>query len=376
MAIQGSCLFSDVTSDNQEYIILADNTQATAVKLTHPFTKTNISYPSSEVLDQPADLLQEFGTVKLRQKGKTAWTWDGDLGGGLAFAKVASGTKTQPAEIQGEVTITTNGKFSVAKVAHGLSDGDKITIVDAGATPTLLTVGDEYIVQRDSETNGTPDDDFQFFADVDDTGTGNTLTVRAGVSLGGGYINQPGGAGTDLAQPIYHQRRVWMPYAYTDAATPVARDVRDEVIASDLLDGTTFDPIGNQFVITAGIADFLVAMHGFDDDRIVVFMRNSIHQLKGVSGSLNDVQTIQLSAEYGCAARKSVANYANQILFLSDEGVYAIQFLDEYNLRGTELPLSEAIDPLIKRITRTSYDKCIGVVHDNSGPSPQPSEHG
>jgi hypothetical protein len=109
----------------------------------------------------------------------------------------------------------------------------------------------------------------------------------------------------------------------------------------------------------------MVALHGFDDDRILVFMRNSIHQLKGVSGSLNDVESIRLSSEIGCLARRSVANQGSMVLYLSDEGVFALTHLDEYNLRGTDLPLSEAIDPLIKRITPGSIDKSIAVIHDN-----------
>jgi hypothetical protein len=358
VAIRGSCLYSDASADNDEYIILADNTQATAVKLS-TLAKTNISYPTSEVLSQDADLLQEFGKVVLRQKGKTAWTWDGDLSGGLAFTKVDSGTKLQHKIF--DATGNTSFTKGLAKVttaeAHGLSVGDSVLVVDSEDYDFLD--GTKVVVSAVPSTTT-----WNYYADSKTDAT-TTIVYSTSASLGGGYINQPGGAGTDLAAAIYHQRRVWMNYAYTDAATPVARNISDELIASDILDGTTFDPIGNQFRITAGTADFMVAIHGFDDDRLLVFMRNSIHYLKGVSGSLNDVETIQLSSEIGCIARKSVANFGSQILYLSDEGVYSVAFLDEFNLRGTDLPLSEAIDPLIKRITKGSADKAIGRIHDN-----------
>jgi phage-related baseplate assembly protein len=55
--IQGSCLFSDVTADNEEYIILATDINATAVCL-GDLSKVFISYPTNEELAQSADLLQ------------------------------------------------------------------------------------------------------------------------------------------------------------------------------------------------------------------------------------------------------------------------------------------------------------------------------
>ena len=72
-----------------------------------------------------------------------------------------------------------------------------------------------------------------------------------------------------------------------------------------------------------------------------------------------------LASEIGCIARKSVVTYANQVLFLSDAGVYAISFVDALNLRGTEQPLSEAIDPDINRINSAYADKAVAVYHDN-----------
>jgi hypothetical protein len=268
---------------------------------------------------------------------------------------MASGTKTQPVDLVDDTTtISTAGKVSMTSAIgnHNLSTGDKIRIISGGTTD--LVEGDTYIVTVDDA------DDFHFYANISTTGTGSSVTVRAAVSLGGGYINAPGSP-----WGIYHQRRAWLPYFYDSASTPADRGVRDELIASDLLDNQTFDPVGNQFRITAGTADFIVDLHGFDDDRLLVFNRNSIHYLTGISGSLDDVRTIQLTDEIGCLARKSVVSYANQVLFLSDQGVYALSFQDEYNLRGVELPLSEAIDDLIHRITKSAADNAVAVYHNN-----------
>ena len=357
-AIYGAGRFSDPNSSNDDYVIIANNQSATAVKLSTG-AKTTIAYPAGVTVSSDCQVQQEFDVVMLRADGMTSMQFDPDdgstgLGGTPAFTKVSSGTYTQPTEISGTATIGNNGKVSIEATDHKLSTGEKVSIRAEFATE--LSIGDEYIVTKDN------DNVFHFYAEVDDTGTGGTVVVRKRVSMGGGYIHSPAAAwGT------YHQRRVFLPYTHDSADSPSRRTpaIYDELIASDVLDNNTFDPVSNQFRITAGTADFIVGAQPFDDDRLVVFNRNSIHQLLGVSGSLLDVRTNMLTDEVGCVARKTIVTYANQILFLSDDGVYAISYVDALNLRGTEQPLSEAIDAEISRINTTYADKAVACYHNN-----------
>ena len=169
---------------------------------------------------------------------------------------------------------------------------------------------------------------------------------------------------------IYHQRRFIVPYRYAcggTAAVPTysARDVRDEVLISDILDPDTFDVITNQFRITAGIADFLVGFWPFYEDILLVFNRNSIHGIFGLSGSLSDTSVRELTRELGCVARKSIAQHGKDIVFLSDDGVYGVSFVDEYNLRGIDVALSESIQPLIDRINPNLASGAVGVYFAN-----------
>ena len=356
IAIRGSCLFSDPDDSNADYIIIADNTQATAVKISD-FSKTTIAYPSGSTLGQQCDLVQEFDNVVLRQEGKTSWYFDPDdgtngFGGTPAFVAFGTGAATQHSTYSSTGnTAISNGVATVTETAHGLSVGDRVLIVSSEDYD--FVEGLEIKIATVPGANS-----FTYYVDApDDTST--TITYSTKASLGGGYVNPPG-----AAFGVYHQRRSWVPYNYDSASTPAHRGIEDEIIASDIL-SNVYDPIGNQFRVSGGTADHIVALHGFDDDRLLVFNRNSIHYLRGVSGSLGDVETIQLSGEIGCLARESVASYANQVMFLSDQGVYAVSFIDEYNLRGTELPLSEAIQPTIDRITKSAADGAIGVYHDN-----------
>ena len=139
----------------------------------------------------------------------------------------------------------------------------------------------------------------------------------------------------------------------------------DELIASDILDSDTFDAIGGALKITGGSSDFIVGLEPFTEDKLVVFARRSIHQIDGVSGSLADVRVNVVSPDIGCSARSSVVQIANKIFFLSDQGVFGLEYLDAYNLRGLEVPLSEAIQPYVDRINQDYVDQSVGAYFDN-----------
>lgn len=161
-----------------------------------------------------------------------------------------------------------------------------------------------------------------------------------------------------------------MPYFYEEDydVSPfswTARAGKDEIIASDILDPDTYDVIGGQFKVTGGSNDFVVGLKAFTEDRILVLCRRSIQQLTGASGSLNDVRIDNVTNDLGCAARDTIVQIGNQVLFLSDKGVYGLQFIDEYNLRGNEIPLSEPIQPYIDRINQRFINRSVAAYFDN-----------
>jgi len=53
------------------------------------------------------------------------------------------------------------------------------------------------------------------------------------------------------------------------------------------------------------------------------------------------------------------------MMFLSDDGVYSLQFIDEYNLRGAEEPISKNIQPYIDRINKNYATDAVGMLYDN-----------
>jgi len=106
-------------------------------------------------------------------------------------------------------------------------------------------------------------------------------------------------------------------------------------------------------------------MQGFYDDKLVVLNRNSLHLISGTTGSLQDTRVTALTNEVGCLARRSVVMKGNAMFFLSDDGVYAVEFLNDYNLRGADEPISKNIQPYIDRINKNLAGEAVGVLFNN-----------
>lgn len=270
------------------------------------------------------------------------------------FTRVDRGTYTAPQYLTDTTATASSGVVTMDVVNHGLEIGNEITIRD-GATPFDLFVNQKAIV-----TSTPTADQFTFNLGVEDVSLGASLTASRQLAIGKGFIHMP-------AAPWgqFHQRRLWVPYWFTSDVSPTDRNNRDEIVASDILDSDTYDRIGNQFRISAGKSDFLVGIQPFTQDTLAIFNRKSIHLMTGVSGSLADVKTNVVTTEIGASARKSIVQVANQILFLSDQGIYAVEFMDEYNLRGTGTPLSETIQPFVDRINQDYAHLSCGVYFDS-----------
>ena len=356
-AVYGSGLFSDPTSDNEEYIIIATNNGAQAVKISDPSTPITITYPAGITISSEVNLLQAFNYIFLFRDGLTALQFTGSLTGSPAFTLVSNGAYTQPSTFNtaGNCAIA-NGVVTITETAHGLAVGNTVRIIDRGTT-TLNNLSEFFITTVAANT-------FTFFATANDV-TGASVAMGSPQSAGAGFTHMP-------APPwaIYHQRRLWMPYYYTMAGssgspTITSRNVTDEVIASDILDQNTYDQILDGFRIASGGADYVVAIQPFAEDNVIVFNRNTIHLIRGVSQALSEVTVQEVTREVGCIARKTVVQVGNQVLFLSDNGVYSVDFQDLYNLRGASVPMSEAINPLIKRINTTYIANSVAIYHDN-----------
>lgn len=270
-----------------------------------------------------------------------------DYNGTTKVATLSSGT----------FTLNTEYTFSSLK-DNPFKVGDSLTITQTSSVFKVLQEGD--IVNISS----VPAYNKWTFYVTEPNGT-HTIHYSVTASIGLGFSHMP-------APPwgTYFQRRLWVPFWYESKGTLLTpsypdRGIRDEILASDILDSNTYDQVLNQFRIGGGTADYTVAMHGFYDDSLVVFNRNSIHLVKGTQGTLQDTVVKELTNEVGCLARKSVVIQGNTLIFLSDNGVYGLEFMNDYNLRGTREPMSKNIQPYIDRINKDLAPGAIAAYFDN-----------
>ena len=280
------------------------------------------------------------------------------------FLLVANGDYSQPKQLTASTVSVTDGlataTFANLAAMNGIKTGDTLVIESTGS-PSTFTVGTEVIVATRDDIN------FQitFFVQLANTGSNVTGVIfQQLISSGLGFTHSPApnfGA--------YHNKRLVVPYNYevtgtSGSSTITDRNIKDEVLISDILDSDTFDQIFAQFRFNAGSADFVVGFQSFANDQLIIFNRNSIHT---VNNTVNLVSSTvkQVTDEVGCLARRSIEQIGSEVLFLSDNGVYGISFVDEYNLRGTALPLSEPINKTIQRINKAHADKAVSAYFDN-----------
>ncbi len=280
------------------------------------------------------------------------------------FTLSPGGAYTQPQvfNIQAKDVDVVSGLVSAKVVGNTtIFAGDVIIVYSTATADFQAMLGNSYQVVNATTTL------IEWYAPIGNYNTSASDIFEFGgrFSAGGGFMHQPG-----APWATYFQRRLFVPFYYSQSGTfsaPVytSRKISDEIAVSDLLDTTTFDQIENQFRITGGTADYVVAMHGFYDDSLVVLNRNSIHLVAQTQGSLSDTVVKELTGEVGCLARKSVVMQANNMLFLADEGIYGLTFLNDYNLRGTEEPLSKNIQPYIDRINKNLAGNSVAVYFNN-----------
>ena len=370
--VYGSCSFSDPNSNNNEsYIIIATNVKAVAIKVSDPSTSIDIPYDTNILISDTVNMIQAFNKVYIFRKGSGTTgvvALEIDLAandinslGSAKFTAVSSGAFTQKVAIACNEVVVSNGTCTCTPTSSGdiakLKEGEELTVTVAGNAGSIvsgLAVGVKVKVSTISTTT------FTFVLNVADLSAGsNTVTFEKPFSSNLGFIHMP-----TPEFGILHQRRLIMPFQFDPENSNASRKIFDEVIASDILDSDTYDKIFASFRFNAGASDFTVGITSFTEDSILIFNKNSIFRVTGTLDPATSTTQI-LTNEIGALARKSIIQVGQNVFFLSDNGVYSLEFFDEFNLRGTQTPLSEPIQETISQINLDFASNAVAVYFDN-----------
>ena len=185
------------------------------------------------------------------------------------------------------------------------------------------------------------------------------FVVKANGSPGAGRIQCPN---TDFG--VFFRNRLII---------PPPTDSNSTVLMSDLLDTDNYYPAESQFRINKGSADKLVGFFPYQEDQLIVFMRNSIHMINNIA-TTSAANTYEITRQHGCVARKSIAQSGPQTFFLSDNGVIVLSPGTDpakgigvaiSKVSGETIPMTRPIQDQFDEVNFAHADKSCGVVYDN-----------
>ena len=185
------------------------------------------------------------------------------------------------------------------------------------------------------------------------------FVVKANASPGGGNIQCPN---TDFG--LFFRNRL---------IVPQPTDSNYTVLMSNLLNTDVYTTADAQFRINKGSADKLVGFFPYQEDQLIVFLRNSIHMINNIA-TVSAANTYEITRQHGCVARKSIAQSGPQTFFLSDNGVIVLSPGTDpakglgvaiSKVSGETIPMTRPIQDQFDEVNFAHADKSCGVVHDN-----------
>lgn len=331
--ILASCLFSDPTNHDAEYIALA--TQVKMYLYSAAGVVTSYNYPAGETcsVDDSVDMFQAGGNLYILR---------GELDGNIAVSGITRSGST--------ATVTCSS-------AHGLATGNWVRVSGANQT--------EY--NGDFSITVTTSTAFTYSV------TGSPATPATG-TLVVHRIKTPlkwtgiAGSFSTMASGSAGGGRNYMPpsdFALLQANRAIYQYSRTSIAISDINNVELFDPVAGVLTFANGWSDYLTGLHPYQSNQTLVFLRRSIYLLNGIAGDVAEVTNQLLTAQVGCVSTGSIATCGSDVLFLSELGVFRLQPGIELNLRGNSEPLSAPIDPIIRRINFSAVGKAKAIYFNN-----------
>lgn len=325
---------------NVEGIIIAAQTKAYLYR--YGQSTLTIVYPANETVTagQPCCIVQFLNKVYLFR--------------GYATSTAAPLTVSSITRSAGTATVTT-------ATAHGLNSNSWVVIAgadqyDYNIVGQITSTGANTFTYAVSNTPASPATGTITARPVQPPMSWdmNTTTLAFVVVPEG---SNPAGAPIIDMPPVdwgvFFKSRFVLPYA------------RDQLILSDILDAGSYDPSQNQFRILPGTADWIIGAFPYQDGKLLVLYRKSVHVLLLDGTSLTIAQAFEITRNFGCVARRTIANCGPYVAWLSDIGVVRMDIANELALTNTAAPLSDPIQDQISTINWSAASNSVAVFWNN-----------
>lgn len=146
-------------------------------------------------------------------------------------------------------------------------------------------------------------------------------------------------------------------------SSPASPGPLDSLGVSEILDYTVYDPILAVFRVNAGTADPVIGAYPYMQNNLIVGKRRSIDILTNFAGDLSTAAMQIMSVQLGIVAQRSVAMLGADLMFLSDTGIYRISQVVQNLVQAQPVPVSDRIEPLIKRINMAAASQAVAAVY-------------
>ena len=172
---------------------------------------------------------------------------------------------------------------------------------------------------------------------------------------------------------VYFRNRLIVPNP--DAIDTGVDDNAQTILMSDILDDNEY-ALDGEFYMNKGTADYVIGAIPYQEDQLIVFNRRSIHMISGIRNTSTAVHT-EITRQYGCVSRNSIAQQGPYTYFLSDNGVYSLapgmdpaktgDAIAISKVAPMSTPLSRSINDVIEEVNfeDSTITKAVGVIHDN-----------
>ena len=172
---------------------------------------------------------------------------------------------------------------------------------------------------------------------------------------------------------VYFRNRLIVPTAETISAT--VSNNPQTIVMSDILDDNEF-VIDGEFYMNKGSSDYIVGLIPYQEDQLIMMNRRSIHMISGIRNTSSAVHT-EITRQFGCVARKTIAQQGPYTYFLSDNGIYSLSPGMDPAKTGDAIaiskvaplstPLSRPINDVIDEVNfdDSTISKAVGIIHEN-----------
>jgi len=140
----------------------------------------------------------------------------------------------------------------------------------------------------------------------------------------------------------------------------------DTLYVSDVLDGESWDLLGNSIRVGSGDGDPITALLPWFGFKLLVFKERSVWSVDAnPAQAVADWEIKLINNRTGCIAHQTAQQVGPDVLFLSRNGVISLSTIEAGAQTDISSPISAPINDYIERINKTHIGKACAVYYRN-----------